>query len=73
MRLLKLTIISLLLCGCETTTETVTKLRYYKDDRTNLCFVQNRTYYGYDVFANVPCTPEVEKLVGETRYYERSK
>lgn len=63
----------LLVClvGC-TTTPTQTKkqaagLEYYKDTRTNLCFVRNIVYdsngFGNNVFSNVPCTPEVEQFV----------
>jgi hypothetical protein len=66
MRLLKIAIInSVLLIGCHfsTSDEEVKQLEYYKDTRTGLCFVENVTYYGYDVFANVPCTPEVERLI----------
>ncbi len=40
---------------------------YSKDDRTGLCFasVTSTTHAGYQVVSitNVPCTPEVEKLV----------
>ena len=44
----------------------VAKFSYTKDVRTNLCFIASpvsvdmTTYY---VYANVPCTPEVESLV----------
>lgn len=68
MRLLKVMITSLLfLAGCETSKETLNKITYYKDERTGLCFVDNVTYYGYDVFTNVPCTPEVEKVISDSR------
>lgn len=63
MRLLKGMIISLFLFGCSTPTEEINKIRYYKDIRTNLCFVENYTYAGHIVFANVPCSPEVERLI----------
>lgn len=65
MRLLKAMITSLLVMGCETSSKQVNGLRYYKDYRTNLCFVESTTYYGYEVFSNVPCTPEVEALIAQ--------
>lgn len=47
----------------------VNKIRYFKDSRTNLCFALS-TFTGggalpqnESVFSNVPCTPEVEKLI----------
>lgn len=43
------------------------ELEYYKDTRTNLCFVRNVVInsngFSDNVFCNVPCTPEVEQLV----------
>jgi hypothetical protein len=62
----------LVLVGCGITNPTQTKqeaqtLEYYKDTRTNLCFVRNAVEnsngFAYNVFTNVPCTPEVEKLI----------
>lgn len=60
------------LCGCigpsgiTETKQEVQTLEYYKDDRTGLCFVRNHVTnsngFSDNVFANVPCTPEVEKL-----------
>jgi hypothetical protein len=66
MRLLKVMTISLLLVACESSAKQVDGLRYYKDHKTNLCFVENNTYYGYEVFSNVPCTPEVEALIAQS-------
>lgn len=63
MRLLMAMTISLLLAGCREPREEVEQIRYYKDSRTNLCFVVNRTYGDALVFTNVPCTPEVERLI----------
>ena len=78
MRLLKVAIISLLLLGCSeqtrkemfpSATESAQHIRYVKDKRTNLCFVYNyvtnSSMGSYDVYTNVPCTPEVEKLLEE--------
>lgn len=42
------------------------RMEYYKDTRTNLCFAENCVYssvVGNTVFVNVPCTPEVERLI----------
>jgi len=48
--------------------QNVNHLSYYKDYRTNLCFVKNEIHtenaFIDEVFVNVPCTSEVEKLVG---------
>ena len=74
----KIVIALLLLVGCATPEEQVRysqiklhSLIYYKDDRTNLCFVDNDVYnhYGSDshVFANVPCSPEVEVLIKKSK------
>lgn len=64
----------LLIVGCSTPQEIedikarrkqeeIAELSYHKDNRTGLCFVRNQTTHGYVVFTNVPCTPEVEKLI----------
>lgn len=71
----KLLLISLFsLIGCEdvrrtiapNASEQVNDIAYVKDSRTNLCFVVSRvSEYPVgtaDVFSNVPCSPEVEKL-----------
>lgn len=43
------------------------QITYVKDSRTNLCYVYNYVDNGHgfssDIFVNVPCTPEVEKLI----------
>lgn len=67
----KLLVLLLLLVGCETSEQVAKRkanyLFYYKDIRTNLCFVDNVVYnhYGVDshVFSNVPCSDEVEKII----------
>ena len=77
MRLLKLTIISLLLMACdepktnngEKLSPTAQNVGYVKDERTGLCFVDNVVHDGYyglgftHVYSNVPCSPEVERLL----------
>lgn len=73
MRLLKVAIISLLVgcmpTGTKATQEEATKLEYYKDTRTNLCFVRNvvtnSNGFSDNIFTNVPCSPEVEKLLSK--------
>lgn len=82
MHLGKVVIISFLLLGCDAigphgcgpsgvqeTQREATTLEYYKDTRTNLCFVRNvvtnSNGFSDNVFANVPCTPEVEKLINQ--------
>jgi hypothetical protein len=36
---------------------------YFKDTRTNLCFVSQALGRTYAVMTNVPCTPEVLALI----------
>lgn len=38
---------------------------YFKDPRTNLCFAGYGMGWNYGLLANVPCSPEVEKLIKE--------
>jgi len=47
--------------------ESVNHLSYHKDRRTNICFaVNNQTLTGDGAaFTTVPCTPEVENLLGQ--------
>ncbi len=72
--LLCLTVASLLCCDESTRREyfppaqdRVQYLDYVKDNRTGLCFtfmsVTNSNGFSSDVFSNVPCTPEVERLL----------
>lgn len=53
-----------ILAGCANSLE-YDKPVYIKDKRTNLCFVRNVVYTSPNsfVYTNVPCTPEVEKLI----------
>lgn len=45
--------------------ESANRILYVKDTRTGLCFVSNEilTDINSIVLTNVPCTPEVEKLL----------
>ena len=76
MLLPKVSKIVLLLCliGCSNETrkewfptraEAANSILYVKDTRTGLCFVSNEilTDINSIVLTNVPCTPEVEKLL----------
>jgi hypothetical protein len=81
MRLLKVSSLCLLLLGCNesarkeffpTPTENAQRILYVKDQRTGLCFVFNSVGAsaqggGGDVYTNVPCSPEVERLINETK------
>ncbi len=76
---MKKTLLVLVLCllGCNESTrkemfptpqESAQGITYVKDQRTGLCFVYNSIGMsaqggGGDVYTNVPCTPEVEKLI----------
>lgn len=76
MRLLKLMTISLLVLGCDqpqtngqNLSPTAQNIGYVKDERTGLCFVDNIVHDGYyglgytHVYTNVPCSPEVERIL----------
>lgn len=47
--------------------EKANKITYTKDDRTTLCYahnvVQDDHGLNWDVFTNVPCSQEVERLI----------
>lgn len=73
----KILLLCLLLLACDEETrrrmnptpqEEAQEIHYVKDNRTGLCFVYNSIGMsaqggGGDVYTNVPCTPEVEKLI----------
>lgn len=73
----KILLLSLFLLACDEETrrqfnptpqESAQDIHYVKDNRTGLCFVYNNIGMsaqggGGDVYTNVPCTPEVEKLI----------
>ena len=40
-------------------------MHYFKDTRTNLCFAGSYLGYASALMTNVPCSPEVEKLIIE--------
>lgn len=71
----KIILLSVCLLGCSALNPSeekqVTNLRYYKDDRTNLCFVHNSVTssngWTYDIFTHVPCTTEVEELIKKNK------
>lgn len=46
--------------GCYTTSERASWLVYTKDERTGLCFAM---FEANASFTNVPCAPEVERLL----------
>lgn len=52
-----------------TTEEKAGMVKYVKDPRTNLCFavswVSEYPIGQADIYSNVPCSPEVEKLVSK--------
>jgi len=75
---MKIILLCLCLVGCNeesregfrkevfpTVHEEAQRITYVKDTRTNLCFVRNSVLTDVNsvVFTNVPCTPEVEKLI----------
>lgn len=52
-----------------TASEEANKIVYYRDSRTGLCyaasFVGEYPFGTATVFSNVPCSPEVEKLLAK--------
>lgn len=60
----KIVLLSLLLVGCSLTPgelyDRAASVQYMRDSRTNLCFAVNPNNGS---MTNVPCTPEVEKLL----------
>lgn len=66
--------LTMLLVGCDQVISNpdrdANQLYYVKDERTGLCFVYNSIGMsaqggGGDVYTNVPCTTEVEKVIAE--------
>jgi hypothetical protein len=41
-------------------------IHYIKDERTGLCFAGGNWNYDGALFTNVPCTPEVERMLEPT-------
>jgi hypothetical protein len=73
---MKKLLLCLFLLGCNesqreqvapTPSQEAQHVTYLKDNRTNLCFatsyVSEYPFGTATIFANVPCTPEVEKLI----------
>lgn len=40
-------------------------IQYIKDNNTGLCFAVRDLEFAWALFTNVPCTPEVEKLLNK--------
>jgi hypothetical protein len=66
----KLFLLPILLIGCgnlDYPKKDINQISYFKDKRTNLCFVDNENYFyqtGFiHIYTNVPCSPEVEKFI----------
>lgn len=49
--------------GVKENSESINRMHYYKDDRTNLCFMGRSIGWEVGLLTNVPCTPEVLNLV----------
>lgn len=47
----------------------VSGLHYFRDAKTNLCFVGRNLGQPWGVLTHVPCTPEVEDLIKEQNHY----
>ncbi len=51
----------------------VQSLDYFKDNRSNLCFVGHQNKDRNYVVGYVPCTPEVESLIADRKRLAESK
>jgi hypothetical protein len=71
-----LVLLALQVSACETkeqelsrskkeSSDRILQLAYFKDPRTNLCFVGYGMGWNFGLMTNVPCSPEVEKLIKE--------
>lgn len=65
--LLLLCLVGCLPTGAQATQKEVQSLEYYRDERTNLCFVRNTVTnsngFTDNIYTHVPCTSEVLKLI----------
>ena len=65
--LLLLSLVGCMPTGPQDTQKEVQTIEYYKDIRTNLCFVRNTVTnsngFSDNVYTYVPCSPEIENLV----------
>ncbi len=59
-----LSLLVLLALGCDV--NKAAEVEYLKDHRTDLCFAQYFNGKGWSV-TNVPCTPEVQRLIVKDR------
>jgi hypothetical protein len=53
----------LLTLACDSTGERIDRMKYFKDSKTDLCFAAQSLGFNNGVMTNVPCTPEVERLI----------
>lgn len=60
---LQIIVLCILTMSCSSTSDKIQNLQYSKDHRTGLCFASRNLHINTAVMANVPCTPEVEKLI----------
>jgi hypothetical protein len=58
-----LLVLVLFVASCGTNEEWALKLNYFKDSRTGLCFAERAWGMETGVVTNVPCTPEVERMI----------
>jgi hypothetical protein len=43
--------------------EVLNEIKYFRDNRTGLCFAAQALGFNQAVMSNVPCTPGVERLI----------
>lgn len=62
MKYLVLAVVLLTMACVDSHTE-VNKINYFRDNHTGLCFAAYRLQSPNGLLTNVPCTPEVERLI----------
>ena len=64
----RLFLLVILFCGCDSPSDTVKKIEFYREPRSKLCFAAGRMQYGdqmSSVFSWVPCEKIPPELIKE--------
>jgi hypothetical protein len=56
----------LLTISCVNNSDRIESMEYFRDSKTGLCFAAKHMYANNAVMTNVPCTPDVERLIQRT-------
>jgi hypothetical protein len=55
--------VALLTMSCANNSDRIESMEYFRDTRTGLCFAAQALGFNQAVMTNVPCTPDVERLI----------